>query len=374
MSGLGEEGGGCAAVAAVQAVPRTTLAPGACSEAQELLASLAQPEPRISQSFQYDEKGSALYEKIVEQKEYYLVEAESALVARHMAEIALPAAAASPAAEALVEQRVVELGAGAGHRTHRLVMAMAGHAARTTYSPTDISPSALEENRRYFDATCGSTAGLRFEPLVGTHEVTTQAAAAAQRGGGGGGGGGGVATTFMFMGSSLGNYFDGEIVGLLRLILGVMGPRDRLLLGVDRCHGPRKPAHIIHTAYNDAAGYTAAFALNALSHANRVAGLDFDESQWRHEAVYDEARCSIVTHVVAREDLELRGGAAGGAAGGLRRSFRAGERIFMAHSLKFDEARIHAFAAEAGMASSRSWLDDMYLLVELRPRLPRVEL
>ena len=174
-------------------------------------------------------------------------------MARHMAEIALPAAAASPAGEALVEQRVVELGAGAGHRTHPLVIAMAGHAARTTYSPTDISPSALEENRRYFDATCGATAGLRFEPLVGTHEVTTQAAAAAQRGGGGGGGGGGVATTFMFMGSSLGNYFDGEIVGLLQLILGAMGPRDRLLLGVDRCHGPRKPAHIIHTAYNDAA-------------------------------------------------------------------------------------------------------------------------
>lgn len=46
-------------------------------------------------------------------RRYYLVEAESALVARHMAEIALPAAAASPAGEALVEQRVVELGAGA---------------------------------------------------------------------------------------------------------------------------------------------------------------------------------------------------------------------------------------------------------------------
>ena len=220
-------------------------------------------------------------------------------MARHMAEIALPAAAASPAAEALVEQRVVELGAGAGHRTHPLVIAMAGHAARTTYSPTDISPSALEENRRYFDATCGATAGLRFEPMVGTHEVTTQAAAAAaaQRGGGGGGGGGGVATTFMFMGSSLGNYFDGEIVGLLQLILGVMGPRDRLLLGVDRCHGPRKPAHVIHTAYNDAAGYTAAFTLNARSHANRVAGLDFDESQWRHEAVYDEVRVRVRVRV-----------------------------------------------------------------------------
>ena len=60
-------------------------------------------------------------------------------------------------------------------------------------------------------------------------------------------------------------------------------------------------------------------------------------------------------------------GAAGGVAGGLRRSFLKGERIFMEQSRKFDEARIHAFAAEAGMAPSRSWSDDMYLLVELRP-------
>ena len=118
-------------------------------------------------------------------------------MARHMAEIA----SASPAGETIEEQRIVELGAGvllcrkprlcavphgmgragrgwpqlgaalgyglpleeasdrrlsplvpdtgAGHRTHPLVIAMAGHAARTTYSPTDISPSALEENRRY---------------------------------------------------------------------------------------------------------------------------------------------------------------------------------------------------------------------------------
>ena len=192
-------------------------------EAHVLLASLAQDEPRISQTFLYDEKGSALYEKIVEQKEYYLVEAESALVSRHMDEIEIPAegagapmppAGATPV-RAVEEQRIVELGAGAGHRTHPLVNAMAGHAKRTTYSPTDISPSALEENRRYFEAACGATAGLRFEPLVGTHQATTHAAAEAQRGGGGGG-----VTTFMFMGSSLGNYFDAEIVGLLRLILG----------------------------------------------------------------------------------------------------------------------------------------------------------
>ena len=31
-----------------------------------------------------------------------------------------------------------------------------------------------------------------------------------------------------------------------------------------------------------------------------------------------------------------------------------------------NQARIHSFAAEAGLAPSRSWSDDTYLLVELR--------
>ena len=208
------------------------------AEAQELLASLAQPEPRISQSFQYDEMGSALYEKIVEQKEYYLVEAESALVARHMAEIALPAAAASPAAEALVEQRVVELGAGAGHRTWSWRW-RGTPRARPTRRRTSLPPPSRRTDGTLTPRVAPPPVSASSLWSVHTRSPRRRrrrhSAAAAQRGGGGGGGGGGVATTFMFMGSSLGNYFDGEIVGLLRLILGVMGPRDRLLLGVDRC-------------------------------------------------------------------------------------------------------------------------------------------
>ena len=202
------------------------------AEAHELVASLTQAEPRISQTFLYDDKGSELYEKIVEQKEYYLVAAESELVARHMQDIAKPTAASS-GPKAVRELLVVELGAGAGHRTHPLIKAMASHAARTTYSPTDISPSALEENRRYFDATCGSTAGLSFEPLVGTHEVTTKAAADRL------GGCGGV-KTFMFMGSSLGNYFDDEIVSLFRLVLSAMGAQPHCQHGDRRA--PPTPA------------------------------------------------------------------------------------------------------------------------------------
>ena len=67
----------------------------------------------------------------------------------------------------------------------------------------------------------------------------------------------------------------------------------------------------------------------------------------------------------AQEDLEVHD-----AAGGLLRAFRAGERIFMEQSRKFDQQSIRAYAAEAGMEPSRWWMDDTYLLVELRAPAP----
>ena len=99
---------------------------------------------------------------------------------------------------------------------------------------------------------------------------------------------------YLFLGSSLGNYDDAEIGAIFRLVRACMrdggGSGDRFVVGVDTPHSPRKPARVIHAAYNDAAGATAAFTLNALAHVNRVAGVDFDwEGGWRHIAEYDEA-------------------------------------------------------------------------------------
>jgi uncharacterized SAM-dependent methyltransferase len=50
-----------------------------------------------------------------------------------------------------------------------------------------------------------------------------------------------------------------------------MDAPDRLLVGVDLPHSHRKLCQLIHDAYNDARGVTAAFTLNALRHVNAVA-------------------------------------------------------------------------------------------------------
>ena len=65
-----------------------------------------------------------------------------------------------------------------------------------------------------------------------------------------------------------------------------------LLLGVDVCHD----SAVLHAAYNDSRGVTAAFNLNLLARLNRELGADFDLDGFEHSAVYDEetraSRCA----------------------------------------------------------------------------------
>ena len=59
------------------------------------------------------------------------------------------------------------------------------------------------------------------------------------------------------------------------------GPGGGLLIGVDRV----KAASILEPAYDDALGVTAAFNRNLLPRINRLAGTDFELSDWRHVAL-----------------------------------------------------------------------------------------
>ena len=55
----------------------------------------------------------------------------------------------------------------------------------------------------------------------------------------------------------------------------------------------------MEAAYNDSAGVTAAFNLNMLERANRELGADFDLSQWRHRAIYNEEAHRIEMHLIS---------------------------------------------------------------------------
>ncbi len=79
---------------------------------------------RLDASYLYDSVGSALFERITEQPEYYLTRAEDRLLVAHAAEIREAAGAGT----------LVELGSGASLKTQRLLDAWA-KAGPFTYVP-----------------------------------------------------------------------------------------------------------------------------------------------------------------------------------------------------------------------------------------------
>jgi uncharacterized SAM-dependent methyltransferase len=319
--------------------------------------SLLDQLPRIHQSYLYDSRGVELYEKILEQPEYYLPAAEDLLMRSRLDEIAQGAHASSR------REAIIELGAGDGQRTLHLIKRIAELSSDPiVYAPADISSDALQSNETHFDAS-GLGSRDRCVPIHGVHEEAIAAAGSAF--------GAERALTFLFMGSSLGNLDDDEIVALFGCVHGQLaaahgrpGGAGRFLVGVDLPHSDRKPAARVWRAYNDHAGWTAAFTLNALSHVNAVAGTDFQPSAWRHVADYDEKSMAIVTHVEALSPQLITVPSDGNARRELRR-FAAGERIFMEQSRKFSQPVIRRLGESAGMRLARSWSSDDYLICEL---------
>ena len=138
---------------------------------------------------------------------------------------------------------------------------------------------------------------------------------------------------------------------------------------MDTPHSIRKPAHIIHSAYNDSRGITAAFTLNVLRHINAIAGLDFDWKYggWRHSAIYIPHERSIITHVQANGTQTIHT-----QDGQIVRTYVDGERIFVEQSRKFDIQDMTDYAKQTGLRLHRRWQsnDDYHLIVEYVHRSP----
>ena len=118
----------------------------------------------------------------------------------------------------------------------------------------------------------------------------------------------------LFLGSSIGNFTSGEIVGFLKGFSDVLGSNDTMIIGVDACRDSDK----IYRAYNDSEGKTREFYLNGLAHANSILGGnefvkgnwdifgEYDKDAGRHQAFYVAATGSTVDGVHVETGEKLR--------------------------------------------------------------------
>lgn len=292
---------------------------------RDLAAALAAHPRSISPKYFYDSVGSQLFDRICELPEYYPTRTELGILERCAGEMA---ELAGPRAE------IVEFGAGSLRKVRLLLEAF---EAPARYVPIDISGDHLDE------AAAGLRAefpGLDVRPVAGDYtrrlELPAPPAGAGRRIG-------------FFPGSTLGNFTPEEALVFLQGAAGVLGG-GALLLGADLVKDPG----LLHAAYNDSQGVTAAFNLNLLARANRELGADFELAQFAHYAFYNAPRRRIEMHLVSRERQSVR-------LAGRRFELEEGESLHTENSYKFTVDGLRALARRAGFRPGPVWTDPQRL-------------
>jgi dimethylhistidine N-methyltransferase len=309
------------AAARAPATPCTSADVPASEFARDLVAGLAQQPRSISPKYFYDAEGSALFDRICELPEYYPTRTETALLRAQAGAIAR---LAGPRAE------IVEFGAGSLHKVRTLLDAFVQPAG---YLPIDISGEHLTAAAA---ALRHDYPGLEVHPVVADYTQRLLLPAPAE--------GAGQRVGF-FPGSTIGNFTPEEAGRFLQVAARVLRG-GALLLGADLVKDPA----VLHAAYNDSQGVTAAFNLNLLERANRELGADFDVDQFAHYAFYNTRRRRIEMHLVSRSDQEVQL---------CDRSFRfaEGDYIHTENSHKFTVDSLRDLAATAGFRPGPVWTD-----------------
>ncbi len=298
------------------------LAPSLADDAATILAGLTAPQKRLSPKYFYDEAGSQLFDAICELPEYYLTRTEHAIMERHLDEMAALIGSGTA---------VIEFGSGSSRKIRQLLDRLDGPLA---YVPVDISED-------YLSSMAGALArdypALQVLPVFAdfTRPFDLPAFSVLPS-----------RNLVFFPGSTIGNFEHEQARALLEVMRHEAGPGGALLIGVDL----QKDPSVVHAAYNDGAGVTAAFNLNVLRRLNAELDATFDLDGFRHEAIYDEREGRIEMRLVS-----LRSQRAMVADRVI--DFSADEHIVTEYSHKYSQEGFETLARSAGLEPTRAWHD-----------------
>ena len=306
--------------------------------ARATAAGLCRVPRRLESRFLYDARGSALFDLITRQPEYYLTRTEAAILAGNAHRIR---ARTGPTA-------MVELGSGSSIKTDYLLRAWLAAAPQVRYFPVDVSQTALQGACQAISAAhpgvqvVGLNADYR-ECFALLRELSP--------------------SLILFLGSTIGNFSPAEMSGFLRDLTQAMSPQDFLLVGVDLVKEP----WFIEAAYNDAAGVTAEFTRNLFLRMNRELGSAVELSAVEHVARYNPAleQVEIGARFTRRQDIRI-------APLDLEFSISPGEIISTEISRKFRLQQFTGALAESGLSTVQVFTDEAgwFALLLVQPAPP----
>ena len=289
-------------------------------ELAELTRGLSAAQPSISPRFFYDQRGSELFDRITRTPEYYPTRTETQIFARYLPEMLEAASHCS---------LLLEPGSGNCEKAERFLEA----GEITHYVPIEFSADFLIE-------ACQEL--LRRHPALNIHAVCTDFTccdtlpdAIPER-----------KRMLFFPGSTIGNFGPDEAAALLGRFRAMVGAGGYALIGVDL----QKDTSILDAAYNDSAGLTALFNLNALHHLNARLDCHFTPGDFVHRAFYDEVLGRVEMHLDCCRNTIVH-------LGDREIALQAGQSIHTESSWKYTLDSFRQLAARAGFEPVDVWTD-----------------
>jgi dimethylhistidine N-methyltransferase len=289
----------------------------------EVLRGLRSPQKELPCKLFYDRTGSELFEQITSLDEYYPTRAELRI---------LRSSAADIAARLGPECLLIEYGSGSSTKTRLLLDQLERPAA---YVPIDISRDLLEQSAADLSRSYRS---LTVVPVCADYTRSVQLPSVLPRH---------VRRVAYYPGSTIGNFVPEDARRFMARMADVCGPQGGLLIGVDL----KKDPLMLHRAYNDALGITAAFNLNILVRLNREFGANFAIDRFRHYAFYNPVFARVEMHLVSLAEQTVR-------LQNVDIRFERGESIWTEASYKYAPKEFAALAAAAGWHVDQVWTDD----------------
>jgi len=297
--------------------------PGLESFLAEVLIGLHKPQKELPSKYFYDERGSQLFERICELEEYYIPRIEASIMLAHIEEIV-----------ELIGPHVLVIEPGCGNcaKVRFLIDHLHDPAA---FMPIDISQEQLLHVAKELSSIYPR---LQVLPVCADYMRNFELPIPKQSS---------KRTAVYFPGSTISNFDAIPAKNFLEHVANLCAPNGALLIGVDL----KKDPAVLHGAYNDSEGITAAFNLNLLERMNRELDSDFRLDGFQHYAFYNPRESRIEMHLVSQRDQIVH-------INGQTISFASGESIWTESSYKYNLDEFEQMATAAGFRVERVWADE----------------
>jgi L-histidine N-alpha-methyltransferase len=301
---------------------------------KDVLEGLSSKNKRIASKYFYDDKGSIIYNKITQHKDYYLTRCELEIIQsykKHLAELFSG-----------YSINVIELGPGEGIKTEALLKQFKQEDLDFTYMPIDISLDYLVILEKELPLkipgidVCAINADF-FNGLQWLQDKADKP------------------NLVLFLGSSIGNLDLAATREFLKSLWSVLNKNDYVFIGFDL----RKDLTTLMKAYQDSDLLTSDFNLNLLNRLNSELEANFNLNYFEHYAFYNPMLNAMESYIMSTRSqlVNIRA---------LNKVFYFDhyEGIHVEYSHKYTISQINNLALEAGFRVVQNFTDQKNYFVD----------